>query len=326
MVNRRTSAVSTTFQTVFGLALLTIGFMATLATLLGFFGSYWWAFDALANFRLQYAAVLLVVAALYGLVLSRGAALVFLAIGLVNVWLVLPLFLGSPEDAGGRGELSMVSFNVSASNDDRARVLSWVDEAGPDMAFLLESSRAWEDDVSAAPPGFGYSVVSDFPEDRRFGITVLAKGPVEQTEVLRLGELEDPVVRVVTLLDGRPIVVYVVHPRAATTQEGSEARDSLLDAVAEEVAAEVDPVVVIGDLNATPWSHAFRNLVSEADLVNSLDGFGLQPTWPDLPFVLAIPIDHMLHTVELTTKERAVGPSLGSDHKPLIVTIGRTGA
>lgn len=323
MVNRGPSAISTTFQSVFGLSLLTVGFFATLATLLGFFGSYWWAFDALANFRAQYAIILVVVAVLYGLVLSRGAGFLFLAVGALNVVLVLPLYLGSPEEPRGNDQITFVSYNVSASNNERARVLSWLEEAETDFAFLLESSEQWEDEISREEDSLGYTIQSEFPDDRRFGITVLARDTVT-TEVLRLGSLGDPVVRMETSLDGRPIVVYVVHPRPATSQDGSEARDELLADVAKRVTREVDPVVVIGDLNATPWSHAFRGLMSEGDLVNSLIGFGLQPTWPgDLPFGLTIPIDHMLHTAELTTTERAVGPSLGSDHKPLIVSVKR---
>ncbi len=326
MVNRQASAVTSTFRTVFGLMLLTVGFFATLATLLGFLGSFWWAFDALANFRAQYALVLLLIAALYGLVLSRGAGVVFFAIGLVNVWLVLPLYLGSPADADGTDELSMASVNVSAGNEDRSRLLAWVEEVGPDLVFLLESTEEWEEAIARAPAEFGYSIVAGVPDNRRFGITVITRTPVAEVEVLRLGELRDPVVRLETTLDGRPVVVYVVHPRPATSQGGSEARDSLLSEVAAAAADEVDAVVVMGDLNATPWSHAFRSLAREADLVNSLVGFGLQPTWPDLPLGLTIPIDHMLHSEDLTTKERSIGPSLGSDHKPLLVTIGRTSA
>ena len=254
--------------------------------------------------------------------LARGAAFVFLAVGLVNAWLVLPLYTGSPADAAGDEELTMASFNVSANNNDRPRVLDWVQDESPDLAILLESTAAWEDEVRAAPSTFGYSIVSDFPQDRRFGITVLSKEPVDESQLLRLGELEDPVIRLVTTFDGRPMVIYAVHPRPATSQDGSEARDSLLEDVAERVTREVDRVVVIGDLNATPWSHAFRSLEADTDLVNSQKGYGLQATWPNLPLWLNIPIDHMLHTDDLTTKERATGPSLGSDHRPLVVTVG----
>jgi endonuclease/exonuclease/phosphatase (EEP) superfamily protein YafD len=325
-VIRPNSAVSSTAQVVLGLLLLTLGFLATLATLLGFFGSNWWAFDALANFRAQYAVLLLVVAALYGAILARGAAVVFLLVGLINVWMILPLYLQSPAEARGGETLTVASLNVQAANPERARVLRWVEDSGADIVFLLESSEPWEQAIRSAGSGLSYTIQSSLPEGRRFGITVLAKRDVI-ADVVTLGQGTDPVVRVGTDLDGRPLALFAAHPPPATSEEGAAQRDVLLELLAVLVSQEVDPVVVIGDLNATPWSHAFRRLQGDGDLVNSLEGYGLQPTWPaDLPFGLTIPIDHMLHTSELTTTERAVGPSLGSDHRPLLVTVARAAA
>lgn len=318
---RRRTGLRSTAHTVAGVALVTIGFGATLATFLGFFGDTWWAFDVLANFRLQFAIVLFGVAALYGLVMSRGAAFVFLVVALVNVALIVPLYVGSPVEATGVDEITLVSFNVRTSSAARDQVMRWIEGTDADVVFILESSAEWE--RSSAAAAFEYSIQSELPDDRRFSITVLAKDDVN-TELLRLGTGRDPVIRVEVSLENRPLVIYAVHPRPATSEAGAEMHNSLLEQVAELVDDEVDPVIVIGDLNATPWSSAFRALESDAGLVNSLDGFGLQPTWPgNLPFGLTIPIDHMLHTSELTTVDRSVGPSLGSDHRPLVVTVGR---
>ena len=318
---RRHTGLSSTAQTVAGVALVTIGFGATLATFLGFLGETWWAFDVLANFRLQFAIVLFGVAALYGLVMSRGAAFIFLVVGLVNVALIVPLYFGSPAEATGGESISLVSFNVEASGVARERVMRWIDGTNADVVFILESSAEWEQSSTSAAAD--YAIQSELPEGRKFGITVLTKNDVD-TELLRLGSGRDPVMRVEMSLEDRPLVIYAFHARPATSESGAEMRNSLLEQVAELVDDEADPVIVIGDLNATPWSSAFRNLKSDAALINSLDGFGLQPSWPgDLPFGLTIPIDHMLHTSELTTVDRSVGPSLGSDHRPLLVTVGR---
>jgi endonuclease/exonuclease/phosphatase (EEP) superfamily protein YafD len=59
--------------------------------------------------------------------------------------------------------------------------------------------------------------------------------------------------------------------------------------------------------------------------VNSLDGFGLQPTWPAGQPWFAIPIDHLLHSDQLTTVERSTGPANGSDHRPIEVTLAFAG-
>ncbi|MFQ5553800.1 MAG: endonuclease/exonuclease/phosphatase family protein [Acidimicrobiia bacterium] len=321
MVPRRRSALGTTTQTFVGLSLLTIGSLAALATVLGFFGGSWWALDALANLRLQLGLALVLVGGLYGWLLGRGVGLLFVTIGLVNAALIVPLYFGSPAEAHGTETLSMVSLNVSASSRTMDGVLEWVEESGADLVFLLESDEAWEAEVASGAPG--YTVQSELPGDRRSGITVLARDGVT-TETMRLGSAHDPVIRARSTLGGEPLVIYALRSRSATSRDGTEMRNTLLEDLADRVEAETDPVVVIGDLSATPWSAAFRALQEDGDLINSLDGYGLQPSWPaNLPFGLSIPIDHMLHSDGLTTTQRGLGPARGPDRKPLMVTVAR---
>ena len=77
-----------------------------------------------------------------------------------------------------------------------------------------------------------------------------------------------------------------------------------------------------GDFNASTWSRGFALVGDPADLINSQRGFGVQPSWPAGNPLVGIPIDHLIHSRELTTIDRHLGESLGSDHFPLIVTIG----
>ncbi len=73
--------------------------------------------------------------------------------------------------------------------------------------------------------------------------------------------------------------------------------------------------------NAWPWSAAFRRLTAAGNLDNSLTGHRLQPSWPDGWGPLMIPIDHALHGDDLVAVDRSTGPSLGSDHRPILVTV-----
>jgi hypothetical protein len=79
-------------------------------------------------------------------------------------------------------------------------------------------------------------------------------------------------------------------------------------------------VVVVGDLNITPWSHAFRSL-ERAGLRNSQRGFGLQATWPAGYGPFMVPIDHALHSRDLTVTHREVGPAHGSSHRSVLVEL-----
>jgi endonuclease/exonuclease/phosphatase (EEP) superfamily protein YafD len=78
-------------------------------------------------------------------------------------------------------------------------------------------------------------------------------------------------------------------------------------------------VLLAGDLNATAWSHSFQELTRTSGLLDSQQGFGLQPSWPASLLPLGIPIDHALHTSGLCVIKRRLGSPTGSDHRPIIL-------
>ena len=79
--------------------------------------------------------------------------------------------------------------------------------------------------------------------------------------------------------------------------------------------------IVMGDFNATPWSPSFQRLLHRGHLFNSLDGFGLQVSWPESNVLLRIPIDHALLGPALAATERGTGPAFGSQHRSLRLTV-----
>ena len=64
----------------------------------------------------------------------------------------------------------------------------------------------------------------------------------------------------------------------------------------------------------------------EGGLINSQRGFGVQATWPVAGgFAPRIPLDHCLHSPDLATVDRRMGPAVGSDHLPLVVVLDTSG-
>ena len=76
-----------------------------------------------------------------------------------------------------------------------------------------------------------------------------------------------------------------------------------------------------GDLNATPWSHGFRQLVRPRGLRDSALGRGVQPTWNARCWAPRIPIDHVVVSPEVQVSARTIGPDVGSDHLPVEATL-----
>lgn len=316
------SATMAVGQGFVGFGLLAVGVVGTLATVLGFFGSTWWLFDYASNFRAHIAVVLLLVSLGYSLVYSKTTGLLFLAIAIVNGLVILPLYLENPRPAAGDNELTVVSFNVGLRSSIRDSTFRWLDTVDADVVVLVAATDDWLDDSERLAP---YIVQSELPIDRTFGITVLSRADLE-TEVLRVTQIRDMVVRVEAAIGSQPVVIYAIQSRTSSNENDATLRNSYFQEVTRLVNRETDPTVVVGDFQSGPWSHTFRSLMSDADLVNSMTGYGVQTTWPaDRWAFFRLPFDHLVHTEELTTVDRYLGPTFGVEHRPIVVKLAVAG-
>jgi endonuclease/exonuclease/phosphatase (EEP) superfamily protein YafD len=287
-------------------------------TAFGFAGGLWWVFDLLSHPRLQYAGVAGLAAVGFALLGKRRAAVTAVVLVLVNTAVLAPLFLFGQEPAESDGsELTVVSFNVQIRNPDREAVIEWVRNLDADVVFLWETSQLWRDEFAAADLPF--QMEDPLQEGMTIGGLVLTREPAG-VRLLETGDRSS--IEVKLPFGNEEVTIIGAHPFPPNSATHTASRDFQLSAVAELAGGIEGPLIVTGDLNTTPWSAAFQPLNDE--LVNSMSGFGWQPTYPAGAGLLMLPIDHLLHSSHLTTVERSTGPDLGSDHLPLIVTVARS--
>jgi endonuclease/exonuclease/phosphatase (EEP) superfamily protein YafD len=282
------------------------------ASLLGFFGSAFWMFDLLAHFRLQYAlaaALLLVVT--FALKHSR-IALVAGGLFLVNGLVIAPAYLrdSSPSDA----MLVIALANVNSANTDFAAVANYV--RGSDIVVLLEVNAVWESEMRARLPEYPYTVFETRSDN--FGLGVLMKTPPLTHSIETLVPEGPPTIAIGLRLRGRTTSLFATHPVPPISASATTQRDAQLAALAARVAATSNDVIVIGDLNATPWSSALTPLF-DAGLHDTRRGY--EATWPTGMWPLRIPIDLCLVSARFETASHRVGPDVGSDHFPIKVAL-----
>lgn len=295
---------------------LFVGTLAALATILGFFGGQLWMLDTLANFRVQYMVILFGAAIVLVILRDRRAAAWMAIACAIDALLVMFLFVGSPAPAIGSAQLEIVTFNTQLL--DPLPQLDWVLQHDPDVVLLFESSRKAEEELADLG---GYVVTSGIADEREFGPTVLTREPVTVERVLDSGSL-GAALRFETEIGDRMVAVYAVHPLSPTSAARTEARNRDLEIVGRRIAAETIPVIVAGDLNATPWSKGYSLLTDPADLATTQLGTGPGATWPaHVWWPLRIPLDHILYSRDLTVTDREVGPAAASDHLPVRAVI-----
>jgi len=295
--------------------------VCVVTTFLGFLGSAGWLFDLLSHFRAQYALALTVGA---GVMLHRKEPKVALCLGSVaflNAFVSLPMFLREPgtEHDGTPATFRAVLVNVNLASGNPERVAAFITKAAPDVLILEEVNEQWLIDLEPALAPFGYAV--EEPRKDNFGIAVYSILPLIRGNVFSMAEDGIPSIVVDVETSSGTCTILATHAMVPLGGRRSRMRDKHLKRLAEIVKEEVHPLIVMGSLNTTPWSAQFRRLIERSNLHDGSRGYGLSPTWPAYNPLLMIPIDHCLHSGEITIADRIVGPRIGSDHFPLTVDV-----
>ena len=135
-------------------------------------------------------------------------------------------------------------------------------------------------------------------------------------QIAFLGSSGIPSVEAIFNLHDQKLQLVATHPLPPGSRSNALERNQHLEAVAKHLAKLSTPKLLVGDLNITPWSPYFGDLLEVSQLQNSQRGFGVQPTW-----LGQIPIDHVLHSQDISVEDRRIGPRFGSDHQPIIVDL-----
>lgn len=288
------------------------------ASVVGLLGAWSWVFDLGSHFQAQYFGFQLLCGVAFLLLKQWRWALVaggFLSLPAVKL---VPYYLPQPATAAGTQPLRVLSFNVLSSNTRHADTLAWVRQTDPDLAFFSEVTAAWEAGLEPLRATLPYRIAH--PQEDNFGLAVFSKHPILEQEFIASRVMPVVMVRIVVAVAGRRVVFFGVHPLPPMSPATVADRDAVLRDLAARVGREPGPVIVAGDLNATPWSHAMRPLAA-AGLRDTQLGRGFSATWQRGNPIFAIPIDHLLLGGNITATARWTGPDLGSDHRPIVADL-----
>lgn len=284
-----------------------------------------WVAELSSHFVAQYAAAAMILAVVLVLKNRPWLAAVALAICLVQIARLAPLWTApdSPTLAATPERLTILQLNVNIRHQDPQRVVEWVKAQDPDIAVLIEVSRAWSQPMTALRDRYPHRLVGMPPDGS--GIAVFAKGVKPSLRLEALGDAWCPAI----VLDfpespgPSPLALIATHLRSPITPADAVARNRQLGVLVRRVAA--DPAlqkIVIGDLNITRWSPLYAQLINVAGVRDGQEGFGLGGSWPS-PFGrwFGIPIDQTLVSSGVRVVNRIVGPNLGSDHLPVTTIV-----
>jgi hypothetical protein len=302
------------------------GMFAAIATVAAFFGDTWWLFDYMANLRWWLFWITLLAAVLYGMLNKGFVILVFIAAMAVNAVAIAPMWLGSQPESTGENSLHVVYVDGTGGYTERQTALNWLTGTDADLILIAGATDVIANAMLRADSSL---VVLLQPEiDNTAGYVVLGRQQWD-VAVTPTGEGRDVVVRITA---GDATGAYDILTASGPTAWGQDNADRLaarlatIDALA--TAAE-NPVVVIGNLGATRWTHGVRTLLSTSDLRDATKGDGYLATSPasDLFLIggwIGLPLDLVLMSPTVTPIELTTGPNIGANHLPVSVLVGPT--
>ena len=303
-------------------------FIGLAASWLGLLGSWHWLLDLCSHFRWQGTLVCLVALAWAGWQGRRWVMRAALLTLLLNAgWWARPgpsAPSGYPAPDFG---VKIISFNILTTNQNHAGVLSWLQQADADIIFLMEVDRVWAKALQPLLTTHPYHLIQ--PRSDNFGLALYSRLAPEKMVVLdsaalQSGGFSEPDLCMDSIecrfkTGGRGWIFLGTHPVPPMGGAYAAARDWQLEALSRHIARAGLPALLAGDLNASPWSHAFRQL-TRATSLRPAPGAWI-PTWR-VGSLFALPIDHALCSPPLIFKTRIIGPDLGSDHRPQLVEVG----
>lgn len=302
------------------LSLLVLTGVATILALLAPLG---WPFELFAHFRAQYAAAALILVPFLLRARRPRCAALAAVLALFHLWPAIRSALADDPvaDCGGP-VLTVVTANVHYRNDDPRRFIEWLRAHPADLVVVQEVTAAWARELASVP---GYPHKALFAREDPYGIGILSRWPLASTE--RVDFAGDGLPSLVARLEvgGEDVVFVGLHTHWPVLPRLARARDESLRQVVQRIRAEPGPTIVLGDLNLTPYSPVFRRLLDGSGLRDVMDGRRWRPTWLAGFWPLALRIDHVLVPAGVCVQQADVGPSIGSDHRPVIARL-RLGA
>jgi endonuclease/exonuclease/phosphatase (EEP) superfamily protein YafD len=290
-------------------------------------GSRAWPFEVFSNLPVQF--VILGAFALAVAIALRARTSIVLALVCValNVGPIISTLRSDQPPADPTSQrLRFTSLNAQNGVINVQALRAHVEEERPDVLVVLDpapSQRLAFDD----PPSEYTSYATGGRlrvETRTPRISIWSRIPLADVRHPAAVAFGPSATEFTLRINGERVAFLGIGSDSPTTNSRAQERNDILQAAATWSRMNQDDgarVIVMGDYNATKWSPVVKLFAHQGRLHDSLDGFGIQPSWPTSNPFLLVPIDNAYLSHDLVATDRSTGPSFGSLHRSLTVTV-----
>lgn len=313
------------------IALLILGWILVVATLLPFFRHGAWWIRLLDFPRTQItacASVLMVILMLrydadlwQTVTLSVLAACTIYQLWELTAYTPLRSVQALPheqEDPDRR--LRVLTANVLMFNRKVKEYIDMIRRESPDLVVLAEPDSYWEHCLRA--------IEADYPHTMKcvlgntYGMLLYSRLPLSNEKIQFRVEQDVPSFSAfVHLNTGDKVELHCLHPRPPHVGVDTLERDAELVLVAKQVKDSPHPVVVTGDMNDVAWSHTTRLFLRISGLLDPRVGRGFCNTFHASYWLFRWPLDHLFHSRAFRLVRMKRLEKTASDHFPVLVEL-----
>lgn len=294
----------------------TIALLATIGTICAWLSMQWWVFELASHFRFQIGLGFLVCTFFFVIQRHIPQAIFCTVMLLHHGFAVAPAWIAKPAPRPNGPIITGLLANVEGINRNHKALLDLIQQQKPDLIILVEVRHHWSRAIQ--PLRKTYRHVQVLPRRDNFGLAVLSKYPITSAKYLPLGTDNLPTLQAHIRIRKKQLVLFATHFDPPISQLAAQFRNEQAEQLAQQAKNTKLPTMICGDLNMSPWSPYFTKLLGQSGLQDSRKGFGLQSSWPTKIPLLLTPIDHILHSPTIRIVKREIGPSIGSDHYPVL--------
>jgi len=314
-------------QICFGVTLAIATFALTISVV-SIIAEGWWIAELLGHLRIHMIALLTICMAVF-IIQGHRLGWLLLIPTLVFSAPILSLYLPVQVDANPH-RMTIIHYNLDGTQPLSKKVIPYLLSQSPDLLFLQEMTPEHERNIIRDLPEYRIALSIPMPNSHGSALLVPMDTPIQvmNTETVHLPRDSIRPMLSASLKSGdqrfKVLSMQATRPRNASTSAFQKRElEELASWCRLQQQENKGPLILIGDINTTPWSSRLRRLLRDGNMKNSSNGYGVQPTWPAwLPRFLGLPIDHCIVSQEVDIFQRRTGPPLGSDHLPLIIEIG----
>ncbi len=290
-------------------------------------GQRWWPASLLVHFWPHLVVILIITGAASLLTGSRVSAAAH-AVGGVTLMAAIasnlggaPSGLAGDAGVGGEPEVRALFANVGRWNVDHDRLVALIRWIQPDIIALAEVDDPWIESLATISDDYPHRVLAT--REDNFGTALLSRFPLASGSIESIGRLRLPSIVATVETSGGSWRILVTHPVPPFHASAYGSRNSQIAGLAAYVGDDTIPTLVLGDLNASPWSPYVRDLRARAGLTSAATGLRALYTWPVGIPLFALALDHCLYSTAAVAVGYRVLENIGSDHYPILCELSR---